>query len=364
MDLGRPFIRTTLMNLLRLTEKGLYCPAGGFYIDPWQRVDRALITHAHSDHAVPGSRQYLACDAGRHILLKRLGSSGRKTFMPYGESRTIRGVKVSFHPAGHVLGSAQIRLEYRGHVWVVTGDYKLQDDPTCIRFESVRCDVLVSETTFGLPIFQWPEPHEVFGEINDWWRSNQAQGYASVVYAYALGKAQRILASIDANLGPIYVHGAIHQVNQGYQSDGVALPPTEYTGGPREERDWKRALILAVPSAHGTPWQKRFGPCRTAMASGWMQMRGTRRRRSVDRGFILSDHVDWPGLLTAIEWSRASEVWATHGYTDHVARYLEEQGLKTTTLKTRFTGEVLDSTEDETVEAEEEVQQADGEQQA
>lgn len=330
------------MNLLRLTDKGLYCPAGGFYIDPWTRVDRALVTHAHSDHAVPGSRNYLACQAGEHILTKRLGPMGRKSFLRYGESKTVNGVRVSFHPAGHVLGSSQIRLEYRGHVWVVTGDYKLQSDPTCAPFEPIRCDVLVSETTFGLPVFQWPEPRQVFDEINEWWQENQKCGMASILYAYALGKAQRILSGVQNEIGPIFVHGAIHQINQGYAKDGVQLPSTQYTGKLSVKPDWTQALIVAVPSAQGTPWMRRFGPSRTAMASGWMQLRGTRRRRSVDRGFVLSDHVDWPDLLKAISASQASEVWLTHGYTDHVSRYLQEKGYETRTLETRFRGETVD----------------------
>ena len=327
------------LNLLRLTNRGLYCAAGDFYIDPWRPVTRAIVTHAHSDHATPGSSKYLACEAGRAILTRRLGQKGRKTFLPYGRVHSVNGVKISLHPAGHVLGSAQIRLEYRGHVWAVTGDYKLESDPTCAGFEPVPCDVFVTETTFGLPVYRWPEPANVIASMNDWWRQNQELGRASVVYAYALGKAQRILASLDDSIGPLFAHGAVHQVNLGYIEDGVAMPGVTHATEANSDTDWSKALIVAVPSAHGTPWLKRFGRVSTAAASGWMRVRGTRRRRAVDRGFVLSDHVDWPSLLKAVEASQAREVWTAHGYTHHVARYLEEQGYATRTLDTRPRGD-------------------------
>ncbi|TWT95736.1 Ribonuclease [Neorhodopirellula pilleata] len=337
-----------MSEILQTTPRGLYCPAGGFYIDPTQSVDRAVITHGHSDHARWGCRHYLAARPGETILRMRLtkeaaGSRADTTeaghtatslsddpefeFLDYGETRTVGGVKISLHPAGHMLGSAQVRLEYRGRVAVVSGDYKLQSDSTCQHFESVSCDLFVTESTFGLPIYRWNEDHEIFAEINAWWRQSSEAGKCCLLYAYAVGKSQRLLAGLDPTIGPIYTHGAVEKGVQAYRTAGVELPETTYVGDQPKGHDWAGAMVIAVPSAHGTPWMRKFGNVSTAMASGWMAIRGARRRRAVDRGFVLSDHVDWPGLMSAVKQSRAKEVWVTHGSTAVVARYLNEQGI-------------------------------------
>ena len=287
--------------LIQPTGRGLYCAAGDFYIDPWQSVARAVITHAHGDHARPGSAAYLSARCGIPVLQTRLGPEARIEGLDYGEPRVMNGVKVSLHPAGHVLGSSQVRIESgEGEVWVVSGDYKLDPDPTCEPFEAVRCDTFVTESTFGLPIYRWRTPGEVFAEVNAWWRANAAQGRASVLFGYAFGKAQRILASVDASIGPIIVHGAVDVLDRGYRDCGVRLPETRMVMDFEAKKDFAGALVVAPPSAQSTPWLKRFGDYSDAFASGWMAIRGARRRRAVDKGFVLSDHADWPSLNRAI----------------------------------------------------------------
>lgn len=326
-------------ELLEVTEAGLYCAAGDFYVDPWRRVDRAVITHAHADHARPGHGRYLCAAPGKPVLRTRMGGNATIDALRYGEATSINGVTVSLHPAGHVLGSAQVRVEHRGEVWVVTGDYKLDHDPTCATFEPVRCDVFVTESTFGLPVYRWPAPDVVTAEINAWWRANRDAGRTSVILAYALGKAQRIAASVDAGIGPIVAHGAVMKLVEAYRASGVRLPSIDRVP-PRARRvGGGRALVIAPPSVLGTPWLKMFGESSVAVASGWMTVRGVRRRRGVEAGFVVSDHADFPGLLSAIEASGASRVLVTHGFSDVLSRYLCERGLHARPLATRFTGE-------------------------
>lgn len=332
----------SLSPLLRLSESGLYCEIGDFYIDPWRPVPRAIITHAHGDHARRGSTRYLASAEGARVLRTRLGADIQLQAVSYGEAVTLNGVRVSLHPAGHIIGSAQIRLEHGGEIWVVSGDYKREADPTCTPFELVRCHTFITESTFGLPIYRWPSPEVSFAAINDWWRSNRAAGKASIIYGYALGKAQRILAGVDPSIGKIYTHGAVERLTQDYRADGVALPETTYVGAAGKV-DFRGSLIVAPPSAHATPWMRRFGTVSTGFASGWMTIRGARRQRSVDRGFVISDHVDWPGLLATIRETGAEHVWVTHGYTAVVVRWLIEQGLDAHIVETRFAGEQADA---------------------
>jgi len=326
-------------EVLEVTESGLYCAAGDFYIDPWRRVNRAVITHAHADHARPGHGRYLCAAPGKPVLRTRMGGNATIETLRYGETTSIDGVTVSLHPAGHVLGSAQVRVEHRGESWVVTGDYKLEHDPTCASFEPVRCDVFVTESTFGLPVYRWPDPDSVAHEINSWWRTNRDAGRTSVILAYALGKAQRIAAIVDPSIGPVVGHGAVMKLVEAYRASGVRLPPIDRVP-PRARRvGGGRALVIAPPSVLGSPWLKQFGESSVAVASGWMTVRGVRRRRNVEHGFVVSDHADFPGLLSAIEASGASRVLVTHGFSDVLARYLRERGLDAKPLATRFTGE-------------------------
>lgn len=324
--------------VVELRPAGLYCQAGDFYVDPWRPVDRALITHAHSDHARAGHRHYLAAAAGEQVLRTRIPGIDLQ-LLPYGEPLALGPVRVSFHPAGHVLGSSQIRIEYRGEVWVVSGDYKTQEDMTCAAFEPVRCHTFITESTFGLPVYRWQQPREVFAAINDWWRTNAENERTSVVFAYSFGKAQRLLAGVDASIGPLICHGAVETLNEAYRRSGVRLPPTLRAVEAQNSVQLAGALVVAPPSAAGSSWLRRFGDYSDGFASGWMQLRGARRRRSVDQGFVLSDHADWPGLQSAIAASGASRVLVTHGYADVMARHLRERGLDASVLETEFAGE-------------------------
>lgn len=295
-------------GLLQETASGLYCEAGNFYVDPWRPVARAILTHAHADHARRGSDEYLGAEDGRSVLEALLGRTAALQTLPYGETISLNGVRVSLHPAGHILGSAQVRLEYRGHICVISGDYKTEPDPTCRPFEVVRCHTFVTESTFGLPIYRWPAQESICMAVNDWWRSNVSQNRVSIVFAYALGKAQRVLAGLDLSIGPIYCHGAVATMNAAYRAAGVGLPAAHYTGALGREHDWTGALVIAPLSAMGSIWLRRFGEISSAFVSGWMLVRGARRRRTVDRGFPLSDHADWPALQETIRATGAKRV--------------------------------------------------------
>ena len=328
---------TATNDLIIARPQGLYCPPGDFYIDPWRPVERAVITHAHADHARMGHTHYLAQHDSEGTMRTRLGADITLQTLAYGEAITHHGVRLSLHPAGHVLGSAQVRLEHGGQVWVASGDYKLEDDGTCAPFEPVRCDTFITESTFGLPIYRWPSQPELLEGINAWWRANVQAGRASVLLCYAFGKAQRILHGVDASIGPIVVHGAVEPLNAVYRAAGVKLAPTlRVTDDGVDAALLKTALVLAPPSAQGTPWLKRFGNYSDAFASGWMQLRGARRRRGVDRGFVMSDHADWPGLQRAIGATGAERVFVTHGSVAVLVRWLRENGLDGQSFHTEY----------------------------
>ena len=344
-------------DLIALRPQGLYCLPGDFYIDPWRPVDRAVITHAHADHARIGHGHYLAAAPGEGVLRARLGEIDLQP-LPYGEAVVHNGVRVSLHPAGHVLGSAQVRIEHRGRVWVASGDYKFMQgvdgsrvdgtsdvDPTCAPFEPVRCHVFITESTFGLPIYRWQPQREIFAGIDAWWRSNAENDRASVLFCYAFGKAQRVLAGVDATIGPIFCHGAVEPLNRAYRRAGVALPPTTLVSEVEDKGLFKTGLVLAPPSAAGSTWMKRFGEYSDAFASGWMLLRGARRRRGVDRGFVLSDHADWPGLHAAITASGAERVIVTHGDVAVMVRWLNESGLDAEAFETEYGDQRGDETE-------------------
>lgn len=320
--------------LLRPAHGGLYCEAGDFYIDPkWPAVETALITHGHSDHARSGHGRYYCARPGLELVRRRV--KARKDDEPaiegvaFGEPLRLGPVTVSFHPAGHLLGSAQIRVELDGEVWVVTGDYKRDDDPTCRPFEPVPCDVLITEATFGLPIYRWQPTAEVVAEIYAWWQENAAADLTSVLFCYSLGKAQRVLAELLHHTDEeVLVHGAMVEFNDLYEEAGVPLVPTRYVTDMGRKADFTGRLVLAPPSAFGTSWMRRFKPYRTGFASGWMRIRGNRRRRGFDAGFALSDHIDWHDLLRTIDDTGPRRVLATHGDTAALIRYLrEERGL-------------------------------------
>ena len=330
-----------MSDLLTFTDKGICCPAAGVYIDPWKPVDRAIISHGHSDHAYAGHKHYLCTDEAMPVIRHRLflGDNMIQT-LPYGEAITINGVSFSFHPAGHIPGSAQVRVEHQGEVWVFSGDYKLQDDGISVPFSPQRCHVFITESTFGLPIYKWKPQQEVFADINDWWKRNQAEGRSSVITGYTLGKSQRILMNVDASIGKIFTHGAVDSINKIMRAQGIDLPdaPRISDGIPKE--DLKGALIICPPSAVGSPWVRRFYPYSLGVASGWMKLRGTRRRRGADRGFVLSDHADWNDLNLAVRESHADKVFVTHGYSEIFAHWLNTQGIEAHHVNTRFEGEL------------------------
>jgi putative mRNA 3-end processing factor len=345
-------------NLLECTRHGLYCPAGDFFIDPWGRVDRAVLTHAHSDHARWGSRKYLAAKSCESLLRIRLGANIDLQTLNYGEKLRINDAIVSLHPAGHILGSAQVRIEVGGKVALITGDYKLQSDATCAPWEAVRCDLMVTESTFGLPVFRWPKTQQVIEQLVAWWHENQRQRRTSLILAYSVGKAQRIISELLTYCGSdvardIAIHGAMLGPNRAYREAGVQLPDLPSAASLSSGHDWSRALVLGPPSSQSTGWVKRFANPSIAMASGWMAIRGTRRRRNVDRGFVLSDHVDWPDLISAIDACSPEQVWVTHGFSEVVSRYLTERGLAARVLQTHFSGEESEpatSAEDQLIE--------------
>ena len=328
------------MSLLRLAERGRSCAAGDFYIDPWQPVERAIITHAHGDHARWGSQSYLCSREGESVLRTRLGANAPIQALDWSEAVTINGVRISLHPAGHILGSSQIRVQHRGEVWVVSGDYKTDPDPTCTPFELQRCHTFITESTFGLPIYRWCDEREVFAEIRDWWLANKNDRRASVLFAYALGKAQRLLAGLaDADVGPIYTHGAVERLNRDYRAAGIRLADTTYASDLPKGHDFKGSMIIAPPSAAGSTWLRRFGNVSSGFASGWMRVRGNRRRRALDRGFVLSDHVDWPSLTETVLATGAECVWVTHGTREPLVRWLTEKGIQAKAISAHWKGE-------------------------
>lgn len=323
--------------ILRFTDKGIYCPAGDFYIDPWRPVDRALVTHGHSDHARPGHAAYLATHAALPVIRHRLGAITADG-IAYDETRQIGSARVSFHPAGHVPGSAQIRVEVGGQVWVVSGDYKLEEDGLSEAFTPVSCHSFITECTFGLPVFRWPDQTETAANIAAWWCRNAADNLTSLLGAYGLGKAQRIMAMLASHglPGPIYTHGAVEHTTAILRNQGYNLPPTQQIGTSPLPPG---ALVIAPPSALGSAWAAKLGPRVEGFASGWMALRGIRRRRGLGTGFIISDHADWDGLNRAVKATGASQIFATHGYTTQYRQWLESLGYDAGIVATEWQGE-------------------------
>lgn len=323
-------------KLLIVNENGLYCPIGDFYIDPWKPVKTALITHGHSDHMRWGMQHYICHQHTVPILNLRIGTGNSVESVQYGQPFEINGVKISFHPAGHIIGSAQIRLEYQGEVWVFTGDYKIAPDGLSVPYELVKCDHFITESTFGLPIYKFPPSEKIYADINAWWKKNAEEGYNTVLLAYALGKAQNILAHLDVSIGDIFLHGAVANTNDALMEAGYNFP------GQRITPDTKRsaitgALIIAPTSASDTPWLRSLRPYRIAMCSGWMQLRGARRRRGVDKGFPLSDHCDWTQLNQAIRDTETKNVYVTHGYEAVFSKWVNESfGIPASVFKTLY----------------------------
>lgn len=331
--------------LLEFTDKGIYCAPADVYLDPWKPVKKALISHGHSDHSRWGHGRYITHKQNVPIIRHRLGEI-EVTGVDWTEPVHIAGVKFSFHPAGHIVGSSQIRVEYRGEVWVFSGDYKSEDDGLATPYEPVRCHTFITECTFGLPAFSWRPQKEVIDQINTWWAGARAEGRTAVLFAYSLGKAQRLLSLLDTSIGEIYTHGAIENMNEVLR-EVAPLPPTRRITRETQKKELTGNLVMAPPGAHGSPWIRKMVPYETAAASGWMAFRGARRRRAVDRGFVLSDHCDWEGLLKSIRATGAERVICTHGYSEIFARYLQEQGYDARTESTQYEGEMAEMKSDE-----------------
>ena len=322
------------------TAAGLYCAAGRFHIDPWEPVDRAVITHAHGDHLRPGCGAYLCSAAAEGLVRHRLGGGAAVSAVAYGERVSMDGVEISLHPAGHILGSSQVRVEHRGEIWVASGDYKRSPDPTCNPFEPLRCHAFITEATFALPIFRWDPPERTVQEICAWWEEMRNAGRAAVLFAYALGKAQRLLAELTKCTDrPVYVHGALTDLLDVYRAAGIPLVPTLRATEEARGRSFGGELIVAPLFARGSTWMRRFGDHSSAFASGWMRVRGARRRRAYDRGFALSDHADWDGLIATVRQTGATRIFVTHGYTTQLARFLGDEGLDATPWQTHYEGE-------------------------
>ncbi len=335
--------------LLVFNEKGIYCAEADVYLDPWKPVQKAIITHGHADHSRWGHQRYITHHTNVPIIKHRLGDitvSGKE----WGESFMINGVKFSLHPAGHIIGSSQVRVEHQGEVWVFTGDYKTEDDGLAVPYEPVACHTFITECTFGLPAFKWTPQQEVMHNINTWWSENRSEGSCSILFGYSLGKAQRLLKYLDPKIGPILTHGAIENMTQVIRSLAT-FPKTQLITKDTPKELFKCALVLAPPSAHGSSWIRKMVPYVTASASGWMTFRGARRRRAIDKGFVLSDHCDWQGLLASVKATGAEKVISTHGYTDIFSRYLRELGYDARTEKTQFEGELaeMETTKENTV---------------
>ena len=326
------------MPLIEFSDKGLYCRAGGFYIDPWKPVERAVITHGHSDHARWGSHTYLCHQDTKPILQARLGHGNYQT-VDWNKTVYLNGVRVSLHRAGHIIGSAQVRVEYEGEVWVVSGDYKVEDDGLSGAFEPVPCHTFITECTFGLPIYNWKPQAQIYADMQDWVRGNMKRGITSILFAYSLGKAQRILLPLAEVTDTILAHGATYNMHMALVNAGWKLPHLEKVTPDTPKERLKGSVVIAPSSAEGSPWLRKFAPYAVGVCSGWMQVRGATRRRNADAGFTISDHADWHGLIQAVKATGAERVYATHGFQSVFSRYLTELGLDAREVHTEYGGE-------------------------
>ena len=312
--------------MIILTSKGLFCPAGQFYIDPSGAVDRAVITHAHSDHARRGSKNYYCVHSGVDLLKARIGKNINVQNFSYGETFFLNGVKVSFHPAGHILGSSQVRLQMGDEVWVASGDYKREKDPTCEPFEVVPCDVFVTEATFGTPAFRWNTDADLGSEIYSWWKKNADEGFNSVVFAYSLGKTQRILGELYTKTkNPIYCHSAAAEINECYRKHGIQMAPTICLSEVDIDSKLSGELFVVPQSFMKNAQSQLLGErFRTAFASGWM----AQRDHNYDHGFLMSDHADWTDLVRTIQETGAKKVFVQHRGHGALVKHLRQLGLK------------------------------------
>ena len=313
-------------EVLSNTSNGIYCEAGGFYIDPRRGVERAIVTHGHSDHARSGSQAYLCSASSEKILQERLGKSTKIESLDFGVREKIGDALVSFHPAGHILGSAQVRVEVDGEVWVVSGDYNPAEQTSCESFESVPCHTFITECTFGFPIYKWRSQTEVFGEVNEWWAENAGEGEITLITAYSLGKAQRVLSCLNAGIGPIYGHSAVLPFLPVYEEYGIKIPEVQLLKADIPKNDLKGAMVIVPPAVQEVHLPNNVRGAKTGMVSGWMTTRAARKQSRLNKGFALSDHADWNGILSAVKATGAEKIYATHGNVEVLVRYLNEMG--------------------------------------
>ncbi|WP_417429906.1 ligase-associated DNA damage response exonuclease [Halpernia sp.] len=332
------------MNLIKFTNKGIYCIPGKFYLDPWRPVDLAVITHGHGDHAKWGMKKYICHHFTKPILKIRIGEDINCESVGYNEQITINCVKVSFHPAGHIVGSSQIRMEYKGYVTVFTGDYKVQDDGISTPFELVKCNEFITESTFGLPIYNWLTPQQYAEQMQNWVSLNKSQDKISTFIGYSLGKAQRIMKSVEG-AGKIYVHSSIGRLNEAIESCGIKLPEYEILDFHDDIKKVKGEIVIVPPALSDSNMIRKIPNRATAFCSGWMQVRGSRRWKSADAGFAISDHADWNGLIDTIKATGAEKVHVTHGQIAVFTKYLNEIGINAFEVKTHFGDEEESSTE-------------------
>lgn len=335
-------------GLLSYTQNGIYCAQADVYIDPWKPVNKAIITHAHADHSRWGMKHYLAHEDSAAVMKHRLGNDISLETKKYNEPFSINGVKFSLHPAGHIIGSAQIRVEYNHEIWVVSGDYNTQPDAYCPAFEPVKCHCFITESTFGLPVYKWEPTSVIFNQIHQWWQKNREEKKVSVLLAYSLGKAQRLIHHLHQEYGKIYTHGAIENTNEVLRKSGIRVPTTHRITQSTTTKEMLGQLVIAPPSAQNSTWMNKLKPHNIAMASGWMNLRGAKRRRNTERGFTLSDHADWNGLNQAVNASEAENIYVTHGYKTTFAQWLCEQGKNAMVLETEFEGELSELNESST----------------
>ncbi len=325
----------SMSSLIRFTDSGMYCPAGDFYIDPWKPVPRALITHGHADHARPGNGLYLAHPLTVEIMKARLGQQAYQS-IKWNEPLKINDVRVTYFPSGHIAGGSQIRLEYKGETWVLAGDYKLVNDGISGEFEPVKCDVFVTESTFGLPVYKWQKQEEIYADILNWIYKNKSEGKTSVLIAYSLGKAQRVIQALSKTLETIWAHGAVYNMQQVLIDAGMPLAPVQRITPETSKAELNASVVIAPPGAEGSTWMRRFGNHETGICSGWMQVRGHLRRSKADRGFVLSDHADFNDLVKAVKLTEASKVFVTHGFQAAFSRYLNETLVASEEVKTAY----------------------------
>lgn len=323
------------MKLVKFTKKGIYCIPGKFYLDPWFPVDYAIISHGHADHARWGMKHYLCHHHSKPVLQHRIHKDISIESLGYNDPKVINGVQVSFHPAGHIIGSAQIRLEYKGFVVVFTGDYKTTSDDLTIPFEPVKCHEFITESTFGLPVYKWLPEAVLKQQMQNWIASNQANNRTSVFFGYSLGKAQRIMKMLEG-VDELFVHRAIHNLNEALNTVAIKLPETKLITADFNKNDIQNKIVILPPSLLGSRLLKRIPNAATAVCSGWMQIRGNRRWKAVDAGFPVSDHADWDGLISAVKATEAEKVYVTHGSQAIFSKYLNEIGIPSAEVKTEY----------------------------